>query len=96
MDLARAIKDRQVISFTYDGFPRIVQPATYGRTNPGNLTLRGCQIGGTSRRNTVPCWELYTVSKMVDVQPTDTVFESFQLDGYKRGDSAFAVIEAEV
>ena len=95
MDLAQAIKNRQVISFTYDGFPRLVQPATYGRTRPGNVTLRGCQIGGTSRRNTVPCWELYTVAKMVDLKTTGTVFESFQLGGYTRGDSAFAVIEAE-
>lgn len=95
MDLARAIKDRQIISFTYNGLPRLVQPATYGRTRTGNLTLRGCQVGGRSQRNTVPCWELYTVAKMVDAQPTETVFELFKLEGYTRGDSAFALIEAE-
>jgi hypothetical protein len=95
MDLASAIDDRQVISFTYDGFPRVVQPATYGHTTTGKLTLRGCQVGGTSRRNQVPCWELYTASKIVGLSPAGEVFESFALAGYTRGDSAFTTIIAQ-
>lgn len=95
MDLAAAIDQRQVISFNYDGQPRVVQPATYGRTRPGNLTLRGCQIDGESNRNTVPCWELYTEAKILDPSFTGDVFRDFTLAGYTRGDSAFAHIIAE-
>jgi len=95
MDLTSAIHQRQVISFVYDGMPRVVQPATYGQSTTGKLTLRGCQVDGASSRNTVPCWELYTEEKMVDAAPTDAVFETFALSGYTRGDSAFASIIAE-
>jgi hypothetical protein len=95
MDLAQAIQNRHVISFTYDGLPRVVQPATYGRTRRGNLTLRGCQIDGQSRRNPIPCWELDTESKIVNPQVTGIVFESFQREGYTTGDSAFAEIITE-
>jgi hypothetical protein len=95
MDLASAIHNRQVISFTYDGLRRVVQPATYGQTTTGKLTLRGCQVDGASRRNNVPCWELYTVSKIVGASPTGEVFESFALSGYTRGDSAFKTIIAQ-
>lgn len=95
MDLASAIHNRQVISFTYDGMHRVVQPATYGQTTTGKLTLRACQVGGASRRNTVPCWELYTEAKIVDPSLTGEVFETFALSGYTRGDSGFTRIIAE-
>lgn len=95
MDLASAIDDRQVISFTYDGLARVVQPATYGHTTTGKLTLRGCQVDGRSHRNQVPCWELYTVSKIVGLSPAGEVFESFALSGYTRGDFAFKTIIAQ-
>lgn len=95
MDLASAIRDRQVISFTYDGVHRVVQPATYGQTTTGKLTLRACQVGGASRRITVPCWELYTEAKMLDLELIGEVFETFALAGYTRGDSAFTRIIAE-
>jgi hypothetical protein len=95
MDLAFAIRDRQVISFTYDGLQRVVQPATYGEATTGKLTLRACQVGGASRRNTVPCWELYTEAKMLGPELTGKVFETFALTGYTRSDSAFTRIIAE-
>lgn len=95
MDLASAIEDRQVISFTYDGLPRVVQPATYGHTTTGKLTLRGCQVDGASRSNRMPCWELYTVAKIVGLSLAGDVFESFALSGYTRGDSAFKTIIAQ-
>jgi len=95
MDLASAIDDRQVISFTYDGLPRVVQPATYGQTTTGKLTLRGCQVDGRSHRNRVPCWELYTVSKIAGLSPAGEAFESFAVAGYTGGDSAFKMIIAQ-
>jgi hypothetical protein len=95
MDLKSAIENRQVISFIYDGLPRVVQPATYGETGTGKLSLRGCLVAGQSRRNQLPCWELYTEAKMEHLSLTGEVFESFASDGYTRGDSAFSTIRAE-
>ena len=95
MDFTSAVNNRQLISFVYDGHPRIVQPATYGVTSTGKESLRACQVDGTSRRNIVPCWELYTVAKMANVAPVGQAFEEFAVEGYTRGDSAFTQIVAE-
>jgi hypothetical protein len=95
MNLASAIQNRQVITFTYDGLPRVVQPATYGTTTTGKLTLRGCLIGGQSQRNSIPCWELFTEAKMIDLKLEGSMFDTFDCEGYTRGDSAFATIVAE-
>lgn len=95
MDFEAAIRDRLLVTFTYDGLPRVVQPATYGRSSAGKLSLRACQVDGLSRRNTPPCWELYTVAKMVEPKLTGEAFTEFSRGGYTRGDSAFLEVIAE-
>ena len=95
MDFVAAIRGRRLVSFEYDGFTRVVQPATYGQTTTRKLTLRGCQVGGDSHRNSVPCWELYTEAKMGAASVMDAGFQLFALAGYTRGDSAFVSILAE-
>lgn len=95
MDFESAIHNRQLISFTYDGLPRVVQPATFGHTNTGKLSLRACQIGGNSRRNSLPCWGMYTVAKIMAPVNHGTIFSNFAQPGYTRLDSAFAAIIAE-
>ena len=95
MDFAAAIRNRVVVSFTYDGLPRVVQPATYGRTTTGKLTLRACQVGGASHRKSLPCWELYTEAKIQDAALTNAEFVTFAKEGYTAGDSAFSEILAE-
>jgi hypothetical protein len=95
MTLASAIQNRKEITFTYDGLPRVVQPATYGTTTTGKLTLRGCLIGGQSRRNSLPCWELFTEAKILDLALTGSTFDAFDCEGYTKGDSAFVNIIAE-
>ena len=49
--LARAIQDRRVLNFHYDGRPRVVEPHAYGRTSDGVPVLHGFQIGGESSRS---------------------------------------------
>ena len=95
MDLAVAVRNHEIIEFTYDGLERVVQPATYGTTSTGKPTLRGCLIGGRSHRHTPPWWELYTESKMVGARSAGRVFQDFAMDGYTRGDSDFVTIIAE-
>lgn len=95
MDIATAIARRAVLTFTYDGLPRVVQPATYGVTTTGRPTLRACQVGGASHRNTIPGWALFAEDKMFDVAATGESFADFALPGYTRGDSAFTIISVE-
>jgi len=95
MELTSAIESRSEISFIYDGLRRVVQPATLGVTTTGNTALRGCLIDGSSKRNTIPCWELYSISKIVSATETGAHFSDFALPGYTRGDSGFVQIVAE-
>lgn len=92
MDPSSAIRDRTLISFTYDGLPRVVQPATYGYTTADNLALRGVLVQGDSKRNSIPCWELYKESKMVDLVALGQHFDAFAVPGYTRDDSGFKQI----
>lgn len=94
-DLSDAINERALIAFIYDGLERVAEPATLGYTPTEKLTLRGCLVRGRSRRNDLPCWELYTVSKIVDLRITGDRFADFALPGYTRGDSGFKEILAE-
>lgn len=95
MDFARAVNDRLVIRFTYDGLARLVQPATFGLTAKGKHAMRGCQIGGGSERNPIPCWELYLTEKMVGPGVTGESFTAFESVCYRKGDRGFNVIIAE-
>ena len=95
MDIPIAIRSRRLISFTYDGLPRVVQPATYGYTTAGNLAVRGVLIRGESRRNMLPCWELFKESKMAGFDMLDETFEDFAKPGYTLGDSGFSQILEE-
>jgi hypothetical protein len=95
MNLVQAVNQRLILSFTYDGLSRRVQPATYGATRTGKTSLRGCLIAGASQRNSIPCWELYTVSKMQNVTSTGETFTEFAVSGYTTNDSAFISILAE-
>lgn len=94
-DWPSAIHARQEATFIYDGLPRLVQPATYGVSTAGRVSLRACLIGGRSRRNSVPYWELYSVEKIARPALNGTTFESFALPGYRRGDPAFISITAQ-
>jgi len=95
MDWAAAIRDRQVVRFVYDGYERVVQPATLGTSTAGNLTVRGCQIDGGSRAGDLPGWRPFTVVKIGDAELTGDVFDDFAVAGYTRGDSMFMAILAE-
>ena len=95
MDFTSAIESRSEISFVYDGLARVVQPATLGITTTGKTALRGCLIDGSSKRNNIPCWELYSISKIMSATETGEQFSEFAVPGYTRGDSGFVQIIAE-
>jgi len=91
-----AIHDRFEIEFTYDGQPRIVQPAAHGlHKDTGKESLRGYQIGGRSNSRNPPLWDMFTVSKISDLVITDRKFPD-DPRFYSRGDKHLRVIYAEL
>lgn len=95
MIIADAIGHRQLLSFRYDGYIRIVEPHTYGIDKKGHETLRAYQISGGSDSGESVGWKIFHVS---DMRSLSVISESFPAPrlGYKRGDRAFATIRAQL
>ena len=68
--LTFAIENRRVVTFTYDGHHRVVEPFLLGVTTAGNPSLRGYQTGGTSKHGLVPGWHLFSLSKIESIAVT--------------------------
>jgi hypothetical protein len=73
--LTAAIEQRKIVTFTYDGFPRRVQPAAFGLGNrKGKETLHAYQVDGGSQRGGIPHWRNFWVERMSDLAILDEVF----------------------
>lgn len=66
-DICKAIKNREIIQFYYDGGIRIVEPFCYGENSKGNLVLSGYQIGGYSSSGDPVGWRLFRKDRMQDI-----------------------------
>ena len=73
--LTFAIENRRVVTFTYDGHHRVVEPFLLGVTTRGTLALRGYQTAGTSTHGQVPGWHLFSLSKIESIEVTRSEFE---------------------
>ncbi len=95
MEISRAIRERRLLSFSYDGHPRTVEPHTYGVDGKGHEAVRAYQVGGGSSSGEYRGWKLFHVSKMQGLQVRSDTFGSARQD-YRRQDEAFATIYAEL
>jgi hypothetical protein len=91
----KAIKNRLLLEFEYDGHYRLVESHTYGTFKTGKDTLVAYQIDGTSERGNVPDWRPFTVSKITNLVLLEDSFTGTR-NGYKRGDSRMDEIYAEL
>lgn len=89
-----AIRDRKVLSFTYSGISRIVQPVAVGVSRTGNDALRCYQTQGG---HITPGheWDFCVISEISDLRATGEHFEG-EPPGYKRGDRHMTTIYAEL
>ncbi|HJA09988.1 MAG TPA: WYL domain-containing protein [Candidatus Duodenibacillus intestinavium] len=94
-DLKFAIENRRVVTFTYDGHHRVVEPFLLGVTTAGKPALRGFQTAGTSKSGKVPDWHLFSLSKIVSIEVTPTCFEGAR-PFYNPADKAMLRIDALV
>ena len=95
MSIDTAIRDKKLLSFTYDGYSRVVEPHAYGRDRKGDLMLRAFQVQGGSKSNNPVDWKVFCEHDMRTVQVLNQHFASPR-PGYKRGDKLFAHIIAEL
>ena len=71
--LCKAIRERRIVRFHYEGGNRTVEPYAYGTTASGKECLAGYQTGGYSTGGEPSGWLLYEVSKKEGLIITDRV-----------------------
>ena len=94
MSIASAIQNRQLISFTYHGKSRLVEPHTYGIDGKGHRALRAYQIGGIASED-IPCWRIFHESEMLALSVSGQRFAGPRPE-YKTSDAAFSTILAQL
>lgn len=89
-----AIRNRQILSFSYDSLPRLVEPHAVGLSTAANQVMRCFQVGG-SHRKAGHDWDLVKLERVVGLKMTGEHFAAPR-PGYRRGDSAMSTIYAEL
>lgn len=85
-EIIEAINKRLVLSVSYDGGERLVEPHTLGTNrNTGKTLLRAYQTHGASTSGENEGWKIMNLSKMSSIQITGNAFSPRQ--DYVRGDS---------
>lgn len=93
-DICKAINDLRMLSFYYDGYPRVVEPHTYGQDSKGHYLLRGWQTRGLSKSGQLN-WKLFRCDEMQNLRILEETFVGWR-PGYTRGDKAFETIQCEL
>lgn len=89
--ISKAIAKRRLIRFGYKGALRTVEPHCYGRQANGADALCGWQRSGGSGQ----AFRLYRCDEIEMVQLVEEDFPEPR-PGYRRGDSRFVIIYAEL
>ena len=93
--ICTAIQNMNVLTFTYDGFSRVVEPHAYGNDRKGNDVMRAFQIGGDSDSGDTIGWKLFLTSNIQDLQIQAQTFSSPR-QGYRPGDKAMQRIYCQL
>jgi hypothetical protein len=93
--IVNAIRNLHVLSLTYGGIPRRVEPHAYGVNTHGNEVLRCYQAAGSHASDKPHEWDLLLIFKMSALVDTGEHFSGAR-PGYRRGDKAMLPIYAEL
>lgn len=72
--LCRAIRERRVVRFYYDGGNREVEPHCHGCSKDNNDLLRGYQISGYSSSGEPVGWKMFRLDRISGLVVTETTF----------------------
>lgn len=61
-DVERAIREKRLLTFSYGGHRRVVEPHILGRAG-GELEMLGFQIAGSSSSGRIPAWRRFVLSR---------------------------------
>lgn len=90
--ICKAIEERIVIQFTYEGQQRIVEPFTLGvHKDTNNLVLSAYRVGGYSKSQNEPPWRLYKLKKISNLFLTNQEALQYR-QGYNPNDSRMKMI----
>jgi hypothetical protein len=88
--LCRAISEKLLVQFKYDGRLRVVEPFCCGTGVAENYVLRGFQIRGSDKTKPL-CWRLYELTEISQMSVTQHRFKG-KREGYNSEDSAMTKI----
>lgn len=92
--IINAIRNREVLSFTYTGIARVAEPHAVGVSRAGNNVLRCYQTQGGHVKPGHE-WDLCDLSKLSNLRTTGQHFVNGR-PGYKPGDKHMTTIFAEL
>lgn len=92
-EICSAIKNHRLLSFSYDGGARVVEPYVYGACETHEL-LRAYQVSGFSLSRQCG-WKLFRVEEIADVTLLDETFAAPH-EGYMRNDPCMEIVYCEV
>ena len=95
MNIEFSIVNKQLLSFSYDGYSRVVEPHTFGLDRKGHPALRAYQVRGGSESGEYSGWKLFHISEIHNLSILPEKF-SAPRSGYKRGDLGFLNILAQL
>ena len=94
-EICAAINNRKLLSFNYENLSRIVEPFTLGNSRKDNMILSAYQIDGGAHRDTVPCWGLFNLDKISNLEVLSESF-SANREEYRRDDSRMHHIYCQI
>lgn len=94
-EICTAINDRKLLSFDYENLNRVVEPFTLGKTGKDNDVLSAYQVSGEAHRSTVPCWGLFNLNKISNLEVLSENF-SANREKYRRDDSRMHNIYCQI
>ena len=95
MPISEAIRTQHLLTFSYDGYQRTVEPHTYGIDRKGREALLAYQVSGGSESGERVGWKIFHERDMSGLAVLPQPFRGSR-PGYKREDKAFARIKAQI
>jgi len=89
--VCNAITNRRLLSFTYEGFERVVEPHLCGQNDARHDVLLGWMVRGHSNSDPRPGWRNYLLTAMRNVQILDETFDQPR-PGFKPVDSRMTTV----
>jgi len=94
--MIRAIREKQVLRFNYNGHARVVEPHAYGVNATGEVVLHAFQTEGDSSSRPPPGWRTFNVGLIEELAATNERFSQARA-GYVPGEppleTVWAVLE---